>query len=272
MRIIGLTVGRNEQHRYLEPMLEHMSGLLDHHFFYDDASTDDTFDIARKYCSTWIRQPDVPSFVESEGAFRADAWRCMETYMGPQLGDWIIVIDCDEVLVCTLPYEWRSCLHLLCESAPSNVVAIDLAIPEVFGIDIDGCPLIREDRLWGTIHAPRLCRYFPGAQYYGGPGFGVPAVPSYVMGGPWESTDQIQLMHYGYARREDQSLKYERYSSDNGHSNAHVQSIIAEDRSLVRWKTGYVKSMSEWSSPLTAKSRDGLLSPDEPSSPLPSSQ
>ena len=245
-----MTVGRNETGRYLASMLTHMRGLLDQHFFYDDQSTDGTFAVANVLgCITWRRTDDVPSFVENEGAFRGGAWKAIEQWMRPEDGDWILVIDCDEVLVCTLAYEWKSCLHALCSMADKWAVGIDLNIPEVFGFDDDGCPLVRRDLLWGTIHAPRLFRYRPGGTYppYG---FGSPAVPSYVMGGHWENTDQIQIMHYGYAREEDQLTKYERYSGQSGHSSAHVESIVANNRSLERWKTGYVEEMSPSSSRL----------------------
>jgi hypothetical protein len=130
-------------------------------------------------------------------------------------------------------------LELVIQAAAHHV-AVDIAIPEVFGFDQDGMPLIRTDGLWSTIHAPRLFAWRPGGTYAIGD-FGVPAVPSYVMASPWFSADNISLMHYGYADPFDQKSKYERYRGHNGHANAHVESIMAQ-RTLVRWDAPYVGS------------------------------
>jgi hypothetical protein len=123
----------------------------------------------------------------------------------------------------------------------SSKVAIDLRIPEVFGFDENLTPLIRVDQLWATIHAPRLFAYQPGGQYATGV-VGVPAVPSYVMGSPWDSTDEIVIMHYGYADPKDQLLKHMRYSGRGGHSSAHVESII-DDKVLEEWDGDFVEEM-----------------------------
>jgi hypothetical protein len=53
-------------------------------------------------------------------------------------------------------------------------------------------------------------------------------------------------MHYGYATEDDQKAKHERYTGRNGHLNAHVESIVAEDKELVPWKWPYVETMRAW--------------------------
>lgn len=251
MTIFGLTVGRNEEHRYLRPMLTHMAGVVDEHFFYDDISDDNTPVIAAlSGCEVQLRPKDIPSFVENEGAFRHNAWDCFQVDMDPEPGDWVLVIDCDEVLVSTrsvsnnieeygLGYCTRERLKYVIENLN---IPVELAIPEVFGFAEDGRPLIRMDNMWGTISAPRLFPYRPGGSYYTGPGFGVPAVPSYVMTGARHSTTDLALMHYGYANKRDQELKYQRYIGQQGHSNAHVESIISPP-TLVTWDRPYVKEM-----------------------------
>jgi len=227
-------------------MLEHAQGLFDGVFFYDDQSDDETTPYIASTvmnCSGAYRPDDVPSFKENEGAFRGAAWSAFEEIVVPQLGDWICVVDCDEVLVgdeSANPSEIRTVLERVIHAAGS-MVAVDLAIPEVFGYDTDGCPLIRTDGFWGAIHAPRLFAYRPGGQYFQGD-FGVPAVPNYVMGGRWFSTEAIWLMHYGYASVDDQAAKYERYTGHNGHSNAHVESIIGQ-MNVRRWEGPYLSSM-----------------------------
>lgn len=245
MNIFGLTVSYNEADRYLIPMVEQCGEIFDDHFFYDDQSTDETVDILKNFnASGEIRADGIPSFLENEGAFRGEAWQSFEHYTTPRPGDWVMVIDCDEALVTS----WGADPHTIREGlekvifAAGNHVAVDLNIPEVFGIDVDGCPLIRTDRLWGTIHAPRLFSYRPGGHYAVGD-LGVPAVPSYVMGGPWFSTDSLALLHYGYADSTDLEKKYHRYSGKLGHSNQHVESIPLQP-TLERWSWPFPRQMA----------------------------
>jgi hypothetical protein len=241
MRIFGLTVGRNEAARYLIPMLMHSLDIFDDVYFYDDQSTDETAVIVSELnCSGRIRADHIPSFVESEGDFRAAAWEAFEEDLSPRPGDWVQVIDCDESLVSEYgaqPSDVRATMEKVITAASGHVGVME-TIPEVWGFDEDGCPLIRVDGLWNTIHAPRLFPYRPNGQYYRGAHFGVPAVPNYVMGGPWFGTDLIQLMHYGYAELDDQVTKYGRYSGQTGHSNQHVESI-AQPGVFDRWPGAY---------------------------------
>ena len=229
-------------------MLDHMSHVFDRHFFYDDQSTDDTLEIARLYCTDFARRySDVPSFAENEGRFRGAAWNAFESQVRPEIGDWVLVIDCDEVMV-TLDSAHPSDVldeMLMAAENPSGCVTIN--IPEVFAFNkSDGRPLIRTDRLWGTIHAPRFFAYKPGGSYPSH-GFGVPAVPSYVMSLLRGSAPNLSLMHYGYAEADDQVHKYLRYTGEHGHSNAHVESICASDKVLQYWVTPYVKEMrAQW--------------------------
>lgn len=238
MRIFALTVGRNEADRYLAPMLRHMHDIVDGHFFYDDQSDDETVELATAAgCTVRTRADTVPSFVENEGAFREAAWNVFQAVMSPMVGDWVLVIDCDEVLVSSGMDERRT----LEAAAMQGVDAVTLNIPEVFGFDGDGCPLIRTDGAWPTIHAPRYFGYKPGGTYFHGE-FGVPAVPSYAQAARRGSADTLSLMHYGYADGRDKAIKYERYSGHFGHGHQHVQSIITKPE-LVRWGGPYVKEM-----------------------------
>lgn len=245
MRIFGLTVGRNETLRYLRPMLAHMVPMFDTHFFFDDQSEDDTANVAREAGCVVLRRPDgCPSFLEDEGLFREHAWHTFESVVQPTSDDFVLVVDCDEVLVSWTssdPATVRQYIEHFSGFAPLD--AFDLYIPEVFGFDEDGCPLVRMDRLWNTIHAPRLFRYRPGGSYSSG--LGAPAVPHYVMMqmGKWGQPSQLSLMHYGYAQASDQAYKYGRYNGQGGHSNEHVQSIVAQDKELIRWDLPYVEEM-----------------------------
>lgn len=53
----------------------------------------------------------------------------------------------------------------------------------------------------------------------------------------------LALMHYGYADKHDQVVKFGRYAGHFGHSSAHVNSILSVDQELVRWGGPYVKEM-----------------------------
>jgi hypothetical protein len=233
MRLFAFTVGKNEESRYLSSMIRNLDGFVDDHFFYDDQSTDRTLDIADVLGCVAIRRPDgVASFSEDEGMFREAAWKSFELHMHPRLGDWVLVIDCDEFLsIKGQGVEFNDIMR--------GGTAVNLSIPEVFGFDTDGCPLVRTDRKWGTIFAPRLFAYQENGGFARGK-VGVPAVPSYVMATPNRvSTDDVVLMHLGYARFEDQEIKYARYNGVDGHSDEHVQSIVSPDKTLVRceeWK------------------------------------
>lgn len=239
MRIFALTVGRNELGRYLTPMMMHLKGVVDGHFFYDDNSTDGTPLIAAEVGTCVARPGNVPSFVENEGEFRGAAWAAFEEHMKPTIGDWVLVIDCDEFLVtdCLLG-EVKRCLkaHLIraIHSATPWDVGVDLNIHEVFDIAHNEVPLVRVDQLWGTIHAPRLFPYRPDGFFTSGQ-FGVTAVPHYVMGGPWGNTEDVSILHFGYAKLEDRQLKYDRYNGGAGHLKAHIDSIM-EPGELIPWE------------------------------------
>lgn len=226
-------------------MLRLTHGVVDEHLFYDDRSTDDTAEVAAKYCTVVQRSEFIAPFAMNEGQFREAAWVQMEEQFDLGHGDWILVIDCDEFIGSTAdvknsepnPESIRDSINYLMFAAVTapglSYSGINLNIPEVFAIE-DGEPMVRTDRLWGTIHAPRLFPYRVNASYAHG-AVGVPAVPSYVQGGNWMTQNQVYLLHYGYADPKDHKIKYERYAGRGGHSNTHVESIIAEDKTLEAW-------------------------------------
>jgi hypothetical protein len=243
MYVYALTVGRNEAHRYLKEMLSNMYNFVDGHFFFDDQSDDGTLEIAKKFgCVTAQRSIYEPSFLEHEGGFRQTAWNAFEREMHPKEGDWVVVIDCDEMLVWNGIQNRHLLKHELEYLGGMNGVMID--IPEIFGFK-DGVPLVRFDGLWGTIHAPRLFPYKLGGQYHMG-SMGVPAVPGYVMTGPWGAIQGMYILHYGYAREEDRRAKFERYSAHtDGHAAQHVNSILSEDMQLEPWTGPYIEPWTQ---------------------------
>jgi glycosyltransferase involved in cell wall biosynthesis len=226
MRIFASTVGRNEEGRWIDSMLLSVQGQFDGHFFYDDGSSDNTPGVASSAGCTVVSRPsDVPSFLEHGSDFRQAAWAALEVAMGPREGDWILSIDCDELLLGDV----RTTV-----AAAFEANSVLVPIPEVFGFDTDGWPLVRTDGFWATIRGTRLFRYQRGG-VFSGKAMGSGSEPQYATRGPFHAPDGLWLMHLGYARREDQVAKHRRYSAlAHGHNDSHVQSIVQQP-TLARW-------------------------------------
>ena len=92
--IYAQMVGRNESSRFLEEVLQRISSQVDKIIFTDDCSTDDTPNIAAKYAEVF--STPEPLFATHEGKLRTNAWGNLEKFASP--GDWVIAIDCDEML------------------------------------------------------------------------------------------------------------------------------------------------------------------------------
>ena len=250
--IYALTVAKNEEHRYLRSFLDNVADWADQHFFYDDRSEDNTFKTAlihgRPNLTAALRSLDSPSFDQDEGMFRQAAWDSFERHCRPQEGDWVLVIDCDEMLVANhhlQPYlqEGTSAVAAALRSECDLVHGpVSLAFHEVFGWQ-DKTPLVRMDGFWGIGFAPRLFPYRPGARFAPGK-VGVPAVPTYVMAesANWNGTDQISVMHFGYANAADHQVKFNRYKGQPNHHPKHIDSILGE-KDLVLWWGGLIGEM-----------------------------
>ena len=253
MTIYALTVAKNEEHRYLRSFLDNVSEWADQHFFYDDRSDDNTFKTAlirgRPNLTAALRSLDSPSFEQDEGMFRQAAWSSFERHCLPKEGDWVLVIDCDEMLVGNgryQPYLPKGTGNAVFAALRSECASLhgpcSLAFHEVFGWQ-DGIPLVRMDGFWGIGFAPRLFPYKSGAFFAPGK-IGVPAVPSYVMADTanWAGTDQISVMHFGYANQADWQVKFARYKGVPGHHPTHIDSILGE-KDLVPWWGGTIGEM-----------------------------
>jgi hypothetical protein len=59
--------------------------------------------------------------------------------------------------------------------------------------------------------------------------------PSYVNVGRSTRVTDVGMVHFGYAREEDQAAKYARYASlaNHGHDPSHIHSILHGQRELV---------------------------------------
>ena len=87
-------VGRNEETRFLKNVLSRLSSQVDEIVFTDDCSEDNTAKIAADYAHVYTT--NEPTFAVHEGKLRTIAWSNLEKHASP--GDWVIAIDCDEML------------------------------------------------------------------------------------------------------------------------------------------------------------------------------
>lgn len=238
MRLLALTVGRNEADRYLPQMLERTSTVVDAHFFLDDQSTDNTVDVATHWCETMVRPDGIPSFLEHEGQFRQFAYDRFVDRLNPEDGDWVLAIDCDEILVSDIGdhgADIRAGLNRAIALA-GRMNAIVMPVPECFGFDDDGTPLCRTDGFWGGIKGTRLYRWQPGGKF-ADKRMGSGSEPTYATQPPRSSNNGgVSIMHLGYADPADVQAKYARYNdTEHGHNDKHIQSIIAKP-TLDRWR------------------------------------
>lgn len=232
MRLFSVTVTRNEQHRYLTHMLGNLDGQVDASFIYDDASTDLTPWICERLGCVVVRRPDDrPSFIENERLFRTEAWVEFEQACRPAAGDWVLVLDADELPVA--PLRLGGFMRSLAAAATeAGQVGVDVPIPEVWEVFPE--LMVRTDGWWGRLSAPRFFAYRPEGFM---PQLG--CVPDYVQA-PYFPNDEfgphgLSLLHLGYVRAEDRAAKYERYAGGMGnHNPAHVRSIL-NPPDLCRW-------------------------------------
>lgn len=238
MRIHGIMVTKNEADRYLEPCLEWASQFLDTIFIYDDRSTDSTRLIAEAYGAVlYQREEELPSFLEHEGQFRYNAWLKFQELVDPHILDWCFSFDADEFMVSKDHKDIRLSLETAIKSAElQNKVSVLLDFPEIFKIE-NGDLFYRTDGLWGTIKGTRLFKYKPGGTFTN-KAMGCGSEPTYVSYGTISVDNQgLNVLHLGYAKEEDQQIKYNRYSSlmDHGHNDKHIQSILTPS-TLKKWE------------------------------------
>ncbi len=105
-KIIAQMVGRNEASKYLPRVLERLKNQVDEIVFTDDCSDDNTADIASNFAHVY--KTPKPMFTVHEGRLRKYAWLNLENHASE--GDWIIAIDCDEML-----YDASKCVERLAE-------------------------------------------------------------------------------------------------------------------------------------------------------------
>lgn len=226
MRIYGLMVTHNEGSRYLADVVAHHAAFLDDLFVYDDQSTDDTADVARRAGAVVMTRSDqIPSFLEHEGVFRQAAWDSLDDVVKPAAGDWVFALDADEYFITETP-DTRSQLEAAITAAEAHD-GVRLRVDEVFAVRA-GRPYRRVDGFWGEITAVRLARWkrqgeFRDQRMGGG------SVPTYAIDDCVSQVSALySILHFGYARAADRRERHQRYVDhpSNGHNPRHIASIL----------------------------------------------
>lgn len=226
--IYAQMIGRNESSRFLEEVLQRLSTQVDKIIFTDDCSDDNTPEIAAKYAEVF--RTDKPTFTEHEGQLRAFAWGNMEKFAS--VGDWIIAIDCDEMLFHVDDLDIRSVLA----KSPFDVVNVRF-------YHMWNETQYRVDKLWAPNNSSRIFRYVSNGGF-ANRRLACGSEPTYV--GEWISKRNFWLdsglvmQHLGYIRDEDKKAKFERYSHLDGgefHNLDHINSIVDDNPVLINWGT-----------------------------------
>jgi glycosyltransferase involved in cell wall biosynthesis len=224
--LIAQMVGKNESNRYLRPVLERLSSQVDKIIFTDDCSDDDTADIAAEYATVY--KTDKTLFTENEGNLRSQAWKNLEKHA--KEGDWILAIDCDEMLY----HEQNLEIGEVLKQSPFDVVNIRF-------FHMWNPVQYRVDKLWAPTNSSRLFRYRLGGTFFDRR-LACGSEPTYVVDliryrNYWLESGLI-MKHLGYIKDEDKKAKHERYMNlDKGefHNINHIQSIIDENPVLLNW-------------------------------------
>lgn len=228
-KVYAQVVGRNEQGRYLEDVLQRLSSQVDCIIFTDDCSDDDTLSLAKKYCVTY--QTPEPLFPKHEGQLRAYAWGNLSEHA--KVGDWIIAIDCDEML-----YRKDDLTSLNIKDV-LNKSEFDVVNVKFYHMWNES--QYRQDKLWAPNNSSRIFRFKENGGFLNRK-LACGSEPSYVMDwirqrNYWLNSGLI-MKHLGYQKDEDKTSKYERYSTlDKGefHNIKHIESIIDKNPTLISW-------------------------------------
>lgn len=236
-------VTKNEAGRYLNLALSAARPAVDELFVFDDGSTDTTVAICERHgCVVASRHPSGPSFLEHEGRFRQQSWDVFENALEPEVGDWVLAVDADEIV--TAIGDPR---ELLREAASFSNGRGELArvieIPEVFDVR-DGAPYVRMDGWWGKIRGTRFFAYRSDGCFPDKP-MGSGSEPTYIRDRVGQRIEGFWLLHLGYAKEGDRMAKFIRYSDRTGHSDQHVASIMQEPF-LARWVGPSVPRLNDY--------------------------
>lgn len=219
-KVIANMVARNEGPHYLDAVLERLVDQVDEIVFTDDASDDNTVEIAARYTDK-IQVLDKPLFIEHEGRFRQKSWDFLQEATTPTEDDWILAIDADEML-----YEDQP--GMLREVTQQSYEVVNIWFYHMWNENA-----FRVDGGWRPHGSTRLFKYRPGGSFRDR-ALACGSEPEYVsmsvrFKGLYLINSGLKMKHLSYIKDEDKITKYERYTQIDGgafHAGSHIQSIM----------------------------------------------
>lgn len=228
-KVIAQMVGRNESQKYIVQVLERLKNQVDEIVFTDDCSDDNTIEIASNYAHVY--KTPKPMFVVHEGRLRRYAWLNLENHASD--GDWIIAIDCDEMLYNSLDITKIDIKQIL-NSSEKDVVNVRF-------YHMWNETQYRVDKLWAPNDSTRIFRFVSGGSFKNKV-LACGSEPTYVLDwynqrNYWKESHLV-MQHLGYIKDDDKIAKYERYSNLDGgnfHNLNHINSIMDQSPVLINW-------------------------------------
>lgn len=225
--LIGCSLVKNEEGRYLEKVLEQMAKVCDKIIVLDDCSTDNTPEICKEYGAEVF--PSIQSYWGTdELKQRKRLWE-LATQVA-DFGDWILCLDADET------FDKPELLRDYIQKA--NVAGCNcLAFPLYDMWDVEH---YRDDYYWqGHNRLWPYCVKYEDLDYFW------KETPLHCGRFPMNAINKIatcpiRIQHWGWAKPEDRREKYERYmkSDPNGEYGCMEQykSILDANPVLRRFK------------------------------------
>lgn len=230
-KIVANIVGRNEADKYLHRILTRLQPQVDLICFTDDASDDDTAQIAADY-GCIVQRMSEPTFRTNEGKLRQASWEHLEQSIGEERDWFVLAIDCDEEL-----YETH---HSLRELTNQNM--FDVLNVEFFHMWNE--TQFRVDKAWTPHPSTRLFRFLENGVFQNRQ-LACGSEPTYVQTlfrqGRYLPSTGLVMKHLSYMTDAGKKEKYDRYTAIDGgafHANAHIESIMDPAPQLMDWNFG----------------------------------
>lgn len=228
-KIVAQIVGRNEEQRFLKEVLERLSKQVDEIVFTDDCSDDNTYLIASDFCHVY--KTKEPTFNINEGKLRSIAWSNLLRHANS--GDWIIAIDCDEMLYDRGNLQSLDIRNIL---SGSEKDVVNVKFYHMWNKD-----QYRVDKLWAPNNSSRIFRLVPDG-VFSDKALACGSEPTYVNSwlrqGNYFVNSNLVMKHLGYINDKDKEEKYKRYTDLDGgkfHQINHINSILDSNPVLINW-------------------------------------